>query len=1659
MSRKWFLIAVFVFVALAAGLWALTNYYLNLPERASQVETLVIGQDRYTPGSQAALRVVVRNRQDASPLEGADIKVSFQPVDGGRPVTLFRGASGASGAVDVVFTVPEDVQASQSLIVETSSQAGASRIEQAVTLSRDYRILLTTDKPIYQPGHVIHIRGLALSTFDLNPAAGQELVVSVADGKGNKVFKKRLILSDFGMAATDFQLASEVNTGAYKISAELVGSETGASVVSEKTVTVEPYVLPKFAVDIETDRTYYQPGGYVRGSLKADYFFGKPVSEAQVELVGYTFDVQRNDFMTLQGQTDADGSFDFEFQLPDYIAGSDLEGGRGRFYLQASLTDQAQHTEISNISLPVAGSALVIEAVPEGGRFHPGLENILYVLTSYPDGLPAETDLNITFYENGQTVQARTGPYGLAEVRFTPQNPFQQFSVQAGDAQGNRGQRDFYYEGEYAEETVLLRVDRPVYRVGDAMQLTILTSQPQGTVYLDIVREGQTVSTRSLEVKNGHSEAVVDLTPDLFGTLELHAYKIMPSGSIARDTRLVVVDHADDLQVALSPGQDTYRPGDTAQLGIQVNGQDGQGVQSLLGLAIVDESVFALAEQDPGFAKLYFMLEQELLQPKYDLHGYGVTDLLGGVPEQDPELISAVETTAEASLAAAQAAPGALPFRLNASSAMQFVERAYERQQQYFDIMSKALFGLMILLPVGMLVLSAVALRRERRLGRGVALAVGIFLLLLLVLATWLPGNGWSNSWLFQWAGGWLILLLVLVGFAGYITLVVVAWRRKDSLLGWSLLLLPAILILAFFLIFAVYQSGLSGGETALIALVIAVALLPLAYLLRFAGFSLSGSTLPALACLALAVGLILGLFPLAVTAGSFSGAPELRFRGAQFDAVPPPMAVEEMMPLAAMAPMPTEAAAVMDLQVPVEKEVAGSESQQASTAAEPPRLRQYFPETMLWLPDAVTNPDGSLMLDVAVADSITTWRISALASSQDGRLGSATAPLRVFQDFFIDLDLPVALTVGDEVAVPVGVFNYLPEPQSVRLELEAADWYDLLDEPVKTIDIAAGDIVVVYFRVRARDFGRRPFQVTAIGSRLSDAIRKEVQVYPDGKPFNTSRSDRLTPGTPVQEIISFPTDTIAGTQMLMVKIYPGVLSQVVEGLDSILRMPNGCFEQTSSTTYPNVLVLDYLKSTGQASPEVQFKAEEYINLGYQRLATFEVDGGGFSLFGDVPADRMLTAYGLQEFADMRRVYEIDPALLERAANWLLSQQQGDGTWQNDQGLVHENTWASLGDDRLPVTAYITWSMVEAGYQSEAGTQKGLQYLRENQSKAEDAYVLALVTNALVAADLGSEGKIAPATQAVLDRLAGMASQQGDKAYWQSGVATFMGSEGLTGSVETTALAALALLRADSHPDLANAALGYLVQQKDSFGTWYSTQATVLTLKAMLESVRRGTETSGANVTVTLNGSQTRSVEITPENMDVVQMIAFEDANPTGDNRIEINAEGEGNLMYQITGRYYLPWDKLVQYPELGGGAEQVSIAVIYDRTDLAVNDTVKVDVTVTMNQPGNAEAALIDLGVPPGFIVLAEDLQALVTYYDDIPADYPNPTIERYELTGRQILVYVKNLSQAAPLQFSYRLRAKFPLVAKAPASQAYDYYNPDQSGEQAPQVLVVNP
>ena len=84
----------------------------------------------------------------------------------------------------------------------------------------------------------------------------------------------------------------------------------------------------------------------------------------------------------------------------------------------------------------------------------------------------------------------------------------------------------------------------------------------------------------------------------------------------------------------------------------------------------------------------------------------------------------------------------------------------------------------------------------------------------------------------------------------------------------------------------------------------------------------------------------------------------------------------------------------------------------------------------------------------------------------------------------------------------------------------------------------------------------------------------------------------------------------------------------------------------------------------------------------------------------------------------------------------------------------------------------------------------------------------------------------------------------------------------------------------------------------------------------------------------------------------------------------------------------------------------------------------------------------IVDLGIPPGFQVQSGDLAELVG----------SKVIDKYKLTGRQIIVYLEKLEPLQVVKFSYRLKAKFPIKAKTPKSTVYEYYNPDNRADAKP-------
>src|SRR5262249_6076260 len=136
-------------------------------------ETSLSAGQEYHAGSPASLRCAVhsvKSLTESVPLAGADVVVQLRTTEGKR-LPLYAGKTGANGVAEAQFTVPAVAPGQYTLEVATRSSQGEEKLERAVRIKAESKVLLVTDKPLYQPGQVIHIRALSLSPLDLTPVA------------------------------------------------------------------------------------------------------------------------------------------------------------------------------------------------------------------------------------------------------------------------------------------------------------------------------------------------------------------------------------------------------------------------------------------------------------------------------------------------------------------------------------------------------------------------------------------------------------------------------------------------------------------------------------------------------------------------------------------------------------------------------------------------------------------------------------------------------------------------------------------------------------------------------------------------------------------------------------------------------------------------------------------------------------------------------------------------------------------------------------------------------------------------------------------------------------------------------------------------------------------------------------------------------------------------------------------------------------------------------------------------------------------------------------------------------------------------------------------------------------------------------------------------
>lgn len=809
----------------------------RLPVQSGAQQTIVLGQDTLAPGSQAALRVVVNDQTSNQPVSNANVNVRLRQA--GLAKTIYNGSTDATGSAPVSFEVPADWQGAAELVVETNSALGEDEVIAPVLLARDYRLLLSSDKPVYQLGETLHMRTLALGRVDDQPAAGAVTRFEILDPSGALLLSEEQQTSDFGIAATDFVLPDDAPFGPYQVRATLDNT------VSELTVTLGEAPLPTYRVDVTADAPYYLPGDPVTGEVSAGYFFGKPVAGGAVELrlLGNKLGAdpaagEQQLFMReLRGETDDSGNFAFQFELPELGAEAFNEQGMLQLALEATITDATGDTQFGWQTLSMARQPILIDVVPEGGTLRTGVENILYVLTSYPDGSPAPTSLQVEI-GSGPVIEEASNDYGLAEVRYTPRAGDageRLVQVTAVDTSGHAGSVIVELPLDEAQETLLLRTDRAIYQVGDTIALEAVASGSGNAVYVDVIKGGQTLLTQSALVEDGRATLALDLTPDLAGTLEINGYQVTGDGAVLRDTRVAVVDAPEEIQVAISADQDEYRPGEDAGVSITTT-RNGEPVEAAVGVSVVNEAVFAQRPYQPGFARSYFILDQALQSEGVRLPDAPLSAALDSQSRQD--LQEAQQLTAKASWALYQGQD----YSLSVQSVDETSRVGVNSQRtEAFSLLSLLISLTLILVSILIAFIVVRGLRRTGVLGT----AAGRLLLTLVVLAVvgaaLLIGTQRVIDLLTPENTGVLLALTGAVWLALLAGVLYYGWRGRDQRAQYVALLLLGYAVLLALLAFAAGQ-GATLNPVWIVALAVGFGVLLAALLLFGWGLRTEGA-------------------------------------------------------------------------------------------------------------------------------------------------------------------------------------------------------------------------------------------------------------------------------------------------------------------------------------------------------------------------------------------------------------------------------------------------------------------------------------------------------------------------------------------------------------------------------------------------------------------------------------------------------------------------------------------------------------------------------------------------------------------------------------------------------------------------------------------------
>lgn len=673
------------------------------------------------------------------------------------------------------------------------------------------------------------------------------------------------------------------------------------------------------------------------------------------------------------------------------------------------------------------------------------------------------------------------------------------------------------------------------------------------------------------------------------------------------------------------------------------------------------------------------------------------------------------------------------------------------------------------------------------------------------------------------------------------------------------------------------------------------------------------------------------------------------------------------------------------------------------------PAERTDFRKTIYWNPKVQTDKNGRASVLYYNSDEITTFRAILEGNTRNGHLIHEEHTYHTIVPFSIVSKLPTALSFGDTVKIPVVLKNNTKNELTGSFSIQTPTFLKALTAPPTELTIPANDHKVVYlaYLVKFED-GQGVFRMAFTANKLKDAVETIMSTTSKGFPIDFAMS-----GQQLEQ-----TDTVVvegaykGSFNSKLTIYSSVLDGLMDGVESILNIPSGCFEQVSSSNYPNILALQMMEKTGQMRGDIRKKALNYLKSGYAQLAAYEIKGGGFDWYGQAPAHEGLTAYGLVQFKDMQAVYDgVDPVMIERTKAYLLSRRDGQGGFLQNVGK-----YGFSGNKKGLFNAYITWALSEL---NTPNIQKEVEKMTKEAIRSEDLYRMSLA--ALTHFNQGNTQR----AEALLETIQEIILKTGlDKIQAES---TVTYSYGNALNIETLSFAALAMMKSDKRDEVLLVKIVQYLLSKRQYGRFGSTQSTIMALKALsayANVVNKKKEDQMVNVFI--NNNKVVSLFYKKEQKGSLVFENLHEHFVEGQNIITIKFdEATRGLSYAFD----VSWT--AEKPQSHVRCPVVLTTILTDQ-QTTVGETIRLNVNLENVEETAIPSTIALIGIPAGLSVQTWQLKEL----------QEKQVFAFYELKDNYLILYYRALEGKEQKQISLDLKTDVPGSYTAPASTAYLYY-----------------